>query len=99
MVVGEPVAVLATNTLPVTFPEPEGAKLTLSVADCPGVRVVPLATPLALKPAPEIVTAEIETLELPEFVSVTGRVLLVPVLRLPKLRLVGVELREGFVVV
>jgi hypothetical protein len=92
MVVGEPVAVLATEALPVMLPAPEGAKLTFSVAVCPGVRVVPLDTPLALKPAPEILTLDIDTFEVPELVRVTGRVLFVPVFTLPKLRLVGLAL-------
>src|SRR2546422_10383994 len=65
------------------------SKVTFKVVVCPGVRVVPTGTPLALKPAPETVMFEIATLELPEFVSVTGRALLVLVPMFPKLKLVG----------
>ena len=89
MVVGEFVALLVAVTLPVTLPVAAGAKVTFKVVVCPGVRVVPTGTPLALKPAPETVMFEIATLELPEFVSVTGRVLLVLVSMFPKLKLVG----------
>ena len=39
--------------------------------------------PSILNPAPESVTFEMETLELPEFVSVTGKVLLLPVITFP----------------
>ena len=92
--VGEFVALLATDALPVTLPEVDGEKLTLKVALCPGLRMVPADTPLSLKPAPETLTLEIVTLELPEFVSVTGRVLLVPVFTLPKFKLDGLALRR-----
>ena len=51
--------------------------------------MVPEATPLALKPAPETATPEIVTFELPVFVRVTLRELLLPTLTLPKLKLVG----------
>ena len=83
---------LATETLPVTLPAVAGAKLTLKVADCPAFKIVPADTPLSLKPAPETVTLEIVTLELPEFVSVTTRLVLEPVLMFPKLKLVGLAL-------
>jgi hypothetical protein len=92
MVVGELVALLVTATLPVTLPVAAGAKLTFKVAVCPGARVVPADTPLALKPAPETLMFEIATLELPEFWSVTGRVLLALVFTFPKLKLVGLAL-------
>jgi hypothetical protein len=89
MVVGEFVALLVAVTLPVALPVAAGAKVTFKVAVCPGVRVVPVGTPLTLKPAPETVMFEIARLELPEFVSVTGRVLLALVFTFPKLKLVG----------
>jgi len=89
MIVGEFVALLVAVTLPVTLPVAAGAKVTFKVVVCPGVRVVPADTPLALKPAPETVMFEIATLELPEFVSVTRRVLLALVFTSPKLRLAG----------
>ncbi|MFI5093996.1 MAG: hypothetical protein ACHQIK_11195, partial [Candidatus Acidiferrales bacterium] len=46
--VGEFVALLATETLPVTLPAPAGAKLTVKVADRPAFRIVPAGTPLAV---------------------------------------------------
>jgi hypothetical protein len=52
----------------------------------------PADTPLALKPGPEMLTFEIVTLELPAFVSVAVRRLLLPVFTFPKLKLVGLAL-------
>jgi hypothetical protein len=71
IVVGEPVALLAMLTLaPFTAPGVVGANVTVSVADCPGVSIVPFDTPLALKPAPATVTLETVMFEFPLFVSV-----------------------------
>jgi len=53
----------------------------------------PAGTPLALKPAPETLTFETVTLELPGLVMVTVRGLLLPVFTPPKLKLDGVALR------
>src|SRR5215467_580167 len=92
IVAGEFVASLVTDTLPVTLLAIVGAKATFKVAVWPTLRICPEDTPLALKPAPEMLTLEIVTLELPEFVSVTTSVLLAPVLTLPKLKLVGLAL-------
>ena len=77
------VALLATVTPPVKLPVEVGAKVTFSAAVCPGARIVPEGTLLPLKPAPEVLTPEIVTLELPEFVNVTVCEALVPVDRLP----------------
>jgi hypothetical protein len=87
--VGEFVAVLAIVTLPVTLPADVGAKVTVSAIDCPAVSVCADVTPVVLKPAPDIVTCEIVTLEFPEFVSVTFCELVLPTVTLLKLRLVG----------
>jgi hypothetical protein len=92
MLAGEFVALLVTVTLPVTLPVAAGTKVTLKVAVCPGVRMVPADTPPALNPAPEMVTFEIVKLELSEFVSVTARVLLAPVFTFPKLKPAGLAL-------
>src|ERR1700681_273825 len=92
IVAGELVALLATVTPPVTLPVDVGAKVTFKVADCPGARTVPEDTLLALNPAPEALTLEMVTLELPEFLRVTPRVLLALVSMLPKLKLVGLTL-------
>ena len=51
--------------------------------------IVPAGTPLALKPAPETLTLEIVTFELPEFVRPTVKRLLLPTFTFPKLKLVG----------
>ncbi len=71
MASGEFVALLATETLPVTLPALEGAKVAVKVAVWPGAMISPEDTPAALKPAPETVTLEIVTVEFPALVSVT----------------------------
>jgi hypothetical protein len=68
---GELVALLATETLPVTLPAAAGANVAVKAAVCPGAKMSPEETPLALKPEPDTVTFEIVTLEFPAFVSVT----------------------------
>ena len=92
---GEFVALLATETLPVTLPAPDGAKVAVKVAVCPGARINPEETPDALKPAPETVTFEIVIPELPAFVSVTVCVLLLDTFTLPKLKEDLLELRRS----
>jgi len=88
IVVGEFVALLVIVTLPVALPLPAGANVTFIVA-VPGARICPVETPLGVKPAPETLMFEMVTLEFPEFVSVTGSTLLLPVVTLPKLKLDG----------
>jgi hypothetical protein len=92
---GEFVALLATETLPVTLPAPDGAKVAVKLAVCPGARISPEETPEALKPAPATVTLEIVTLEFPAFVSVTLRALLLDTFTLPKLKEDALELRRS----
>jgi hypothetical protein len=92
---GEFVALLATETLPVALPAPAGANVAVKVAVCPGVRMRPEETPLALKPAPETVTFETVTLELPPFVSVTDCVPLLDTFTFPKLKEDALELRRS----
>jgi hypothetical protein len=82
------VALLTTDTLPVTLPEVVGLKITLKVVVCPAAKVRGSVRPLVLKPAPETLIWEMVTLEV-ELVSVTGRVLLLPTATFPKLTLVG----------
>jgi hypothetical protein len=90
MVRGEFVALLAILTLaPLTAPPEVGANVTVSVADCPGVRTVPLGMPLELNPAPLVVTVEIVTFEFPLFVTEVVRDVLLASNTLPKGRLVG----------
>lgn len=72
MVVGEPVALLATFTCaPLTGPPLVGPNVTVSVVVCCGISTVPAETPLVLKPAPVVLTEEMVTFELPLFVRVT----------------------------
>src|SRR5579862_2398714 len=89
MITGELAASLITVMLPAAFPVAVGVNVTFMVALCPGVRICPVDTPMALKPAPEMLTFEMVTLAFPEFVSVEERVLLAPTFRLPKLKLDG----------
>jgi len=92
---GEFVALLATEILPVTLPDPEGAKVAAKVAVCPGVRISPEDMPEALKPAPETVTVEIVTLEFPAFVRVMAWVQLLDTFTLPKFKEDELELRSN----
>jgi hypothetical protein len=87
------VALLVTVTLPFKVPDADGAKVTFKVAEPPAGMIKPEDTPPMLNPAPESVTSEMETLEAPLFVSVTGRRLLEPTGTLPKLRLDGLTAR------
>ena len=54
-----------------------------------GIKIVPAATPEALKSAPVGTTLEIVTFEFPLFLSVTLDVLFWPTVTFPKLRLDG----------
>jgi hypothetical protein len=89
IVATEFVALLVTMTLPVTFPEPVGAKVTFKVTAFPGVRMSPLDMPLTLKPGPEMLSFEMVMLELLELVSVTLLLLLAPTFIDPKLKVEG----------
>lgn len=87
---GEPVALLAIFTLaPVTAPAVVGANVTVSVADCPGVRIVVFDTPLAVNPAPAVVTPETVMLEFPLFISVDVSWLELFTFTVPKFKLGG----------
>ena len=93
IVSGELEALLATATLPVTVPVAAGVNDAVSVADWPGFKMVPVETPLALNPAPEMLTFEIVIAEVPAFVSVTVLEPVVETERLPKPNDVALELR------
>ena len=81
---------LASVTLaPLTGPAEVGAKVTVNGADCPGVKIMPLETPLVLNPAPFVVTLEIVMFEFPLLVIDVDSELLLPSFTLPKERLVG----------
>ena len=63
---------LILRTLPVTDPDAAGVNDTFKVAVSPGFKMTPVGTPLASKPAPEMLTLEMVTWELPALVSVTA---------------------------
>ena len=91
--VGEFVALLLMFTLPLTSPSRPtlfGAKVTFSVAVCPGAIVDPLRPLLMLlTPRPAMDTPEIVTFELPVFLRVTGRFCVLPTTWFPKFRVAG----------
>jgi hypothetical protein len=91
---GEFVALLATLMLPVALPATEGENIAASTVVWPGDRISPVETPLALNPAPETVTPEIATWELPAFVSVTFWMLLLERFTFPKFTELVLELRR-----
>ena len=81
--VGEFVALLATDTLPLAVPVVLGAKFTLKVVLCPAVRLTGSVRPLAVKPVPETPSCEMLRLELPVLLSVTVLLLLLPTFTFP----------------
>jgi len=87
--VGEPGALLTSETLPVTLPAPAGAKATLKFVLCPGVKVKGSVSPLVAKPLPETVACETDRFAVPAFFSVIVCVFLVPTTTFPKLTLAG----------
>jgi len=64
------VAVLVIVSVPATYPVFVGANCALIIAVCPGAIVVPLLTPVSLKPVPLMPTDDTDRLEFPLFVSV-----------------------------
>jgi hypothetical protein len=95
MASGELEALLATEALPVMLPAAEGLKVAVKVAVCPGFKMSPVGTPLALKPAPLTVTLEIVTLEFPALVNVTFWLLLLDTLTLPKFKADELEFKAS----
>jgi len=83
------VALLITVTLLERLPAEVGANVTVKEADCPTARLSGNPAALVLKPAPLVLTCEMETLEFPVLVIVKLCVALVPVVKLPKLSDVG----------
>jgi len=72
------VALLASDTLPLTDPATVGANFTLNVVLCPAVKLSGGVSPLAVKPTPETVSWEMFAVEFPELVRVTVLLLLLP---------------------
>jgi hypothetical protein len=91
--VGEFVALLVSDTLPLAAPVTVGAKRAVNVLLCPAVRVNGVVSPVVLKPAPLTVEEEIVTDELPVFVIVTVWGLVDPTVTSPKLTSAGLALR------
>jgi hypothetical protein len=92
--VGEFAALLLTLTDPEALPAVVGVKVIVKVVVWPALSVKPDETALVLKPPPVSVTPAIVTSAFPLFVSVTFNELLLPILVFPKLRLVGLVVRE-----
>ena len=90
---GEPGALLTIETLPVALPVALGENLAANVVLCPTFNVNGAARPVMLNPVPDALPAEIATLAVPVFVSVTFTDALAPTSRLPKLTLVGFAVR------
>jgi len=89
-VVGEPLALLTIEILPLTVPVSVGLNLTTKVMLWVGERVAGVPPPVIEYPCPVRFICEMLTLEFPVFVTVTVCVAeLVPVVMFPKLRLVG----------
>jgi hypothetical protein len=93
---GEPGAVFATEMPPLAFPAAVGAKVTVTIADAPGVRVCGDSV-LMLNPAPLAVPDVIDTFAVPEFVRVTFTDAEAPVRILPKLMLAGLAVNAACV--
>jgi hypothetical protein len=85
---GEFVALLLTNTLPLTDPVAVGAKFTPNAVLCPAPKLNGVK-PLMVKPAPVTLPPETVTLAFPVLVSVTVWLLLVLTFTFPKLKLLG----------
>ena len=75
--------------LPVAAPLDRGEKVTPSDRLCPAVRVSGRVRLGVVNPAPVVVTREIVTVELPELVSVSHPVCVLPTATVPKLKLPG----------
>src|SRR6266478_5496450 len=92
---GEFVALLLTETLPVTLPADSGANVTVKIAVSPGARARPTGSPPAPKPGPETMTFEMVTSESPELVNRTVCMAMSPTLTLPKLKLNALVVSSG----
>jgi hypothetical protein len=90
---GEPGALLTIETLPVALPVALGENFAANVVLCPAFNVNGVARPVMLNPVPDALPAEIATLAVPEFVSVTFTDALAPTSRLPKFTLLGFAVR------
>jgi hypothetical protein len=87
--VGEFVALLVNEAVPVTAPPDEGANRMLTERFAPAAIVKGKVRPVTLKPAPAVVTENTVTAELPVLVRVADCVAELPTSTLPNERLVG----------
>ena len=87
---GDPVALLAIEMVPFALPAAVGWNCVVRVRVCDGESVTGALPPVAEYPVPLTEICEIPTLELPVLVTATFcEVEDVPVVTLPKFRLVG----------
>ena len=86
---GEFIALLTSESDPLTAPAVVGANTTLNVEFPPAAIVFGMLSPVVLKPAPVIFAVVIVTLAFPPFDKVIVCELLFPTVTLPKLALVG----------
>ena len=90
---GEAGELLTIEMLPEALPADVGANFAVNAVVCPAPRVVGVARPLMLKPAPETFACETEMLADPELVRVTEEVPFAPTITLLKLTLAGFAAR------
>lgn len=88
-VVGEFVALLVKEAVPVTDPVAWGAKLTFTGWLAPAAMENGKVTPVSVNPEPAVLPEKTVTLELPVFDRVTAFVAVLPTSTLPNERLVG----------
>jgi hypothetical protein len=86
-------ALLVIAMLPLAEPEADGVKVTVKVLLWPVDRESGRVKPERLKPAPLGVAPVIVTVDPPVLVSVSGKLWLLPICTLPKLKLDGLGLR------
>jgi hypothetical protein len=82
-------------TFPVALAALEGAKVTDKFPLWPGESTVPAGIPLALNPAPEMLTFATVTSMGLVFATLTARVLLLPVFTFPKEIMPGVAVKPA----
>jgi hypothetical protein len=86
---GEPGALLTIEMLPVAAPAEVGVKMAENDALLPALIVIGMLAPLVLNPVPDGDAAVTVKVPVPEFVSVTVCVPLLPTDTLPKATLAG----------
>ena len=82
-------ASLTTEIFPLNGPVACGTNVTVNGTACPDANVNGRLRPLKLRPVPVVVNCDTETVEPPEFESVTVALALLPTATLPKFTDVG----------